>query len=341
MDKNYYDILGVNKDATDAEIKKAYKKLSIKWHPDKHVNDTPEKQKEAEEKFKEISEAYSVLSDKDKRAKYDNPNSNYNDGWGSYEDAFNMFRNRYANNKRQPKKGTNTVADLNITIEDIYTGAVKNIKYKRKVRCEHCRGKGGETHTCPKCNGTGIIEVREVNGNTISIYTNVCDTCGGNGFIIDSKCNYCNGTGFKTAESSIIVNINNIDPNIPEGIYGYSNYGGNESRDEDGPDGGVVLRITKDLKGFNIDGNNIIKTIDIPFYDMVLGGTYTLTLPNNKNVNIKIPENRKDGDQLRLRGKGLNNGDFIVLLKTTYPKLTEDNKKLLKTIKETQEKADS
>ena len=333
MEKNLYDILGIPKDASKADIKKAYKKLSLKWHPDKHVNDTAEKQKEAEEKFKEISEAYSILSNESKRAEYDNPHDTM---W----DSFNNFRNAYSNIHRQIKRGTNAVVDFKLTIEDLYNGGNKTLKYKRKVRCSHCGGKGGDVHICNKCHGTGTIEIRKSSGNMVSIWQSMCDECNGEGYIIDNKCSYCNGTGFEIQESEININIDLVNSDMHDGIYEFSNTGGNESRDINGPDGGLVIRFTKDFGNYSVENNNVLQHIYIPFYDMILGGNYKLTLPNNKIVNIKIPENRNDGDQLRLKGKGIGGGDFIVSLKTIYPELSENDKKLLMTIKENNKKAE-
>lgn len=327
MEKNLYDILGVPKNASKSDIKKAYKKLSIKWHPDKHTNDTPEKQKEAEEKFKEITNAYSILSDDKKRSEYDNPKQYSWDPFENFKAAHRQYRNPVV------QRGANAVVDLVLTIEDLYNGGNKTLKYIRKVRCKHCGGKGGETHVCDMCNGTGIIETQHIQGNMISIYTEPCHKCNGIGFIIDSKCEYCNGTGFTTEEAEITINIDDINPDITPGVYGYSDTGGHESRDVQGLDGGIVLRISKNLGDYTINGNNIYKEIRIPYYDMILGCNYKIVLPNNKNINIKIPENRKDDDQLRLKGKGIRNGDFILILKTDYTNITDEDKNLLKQIK--------
>ena len=214
--KDYYDLLGIDKTASDSEIKKAYRKLAMKYHPDKFSNASEKEKKEAENKFKEINEAYQVLSDSDKKSKYDrfghaafengggNPGG-FGGGFGSGfsgEDIFSSFFGGGfggSQGQRGPEPGNDLRVDVIITLEEVAKGGEKEIKYTRMGKCSKCHGSGAEPGSkmkkCPKCNGTGRIEKiqRTMLGNFKSVVE--CDECHGKGKIPETKCSKCRGTG--------------------------------------------------------------------------------------------------------------------------------------------------
>lgn len=330
MEKNYYDILGVNKDASTADIRKAFKKLSVKYHPDKHINDSDEDKKKAEEKFKEINEAYETLSDEKKRQEYDNP---IPEGFGF--DPFGGFADFFGRGQRQRfvKPGQDIGVTINLDIKDFYNGGIKEIKYKKNIRCGYCGGEGGDTKICPHCHGNGTIEHRQQQGNMTYIQTVPCHHCNGTGKIVLNKCSKCNGTGFTKEDKIFNLNISDLNPTMPSGDYILANGMGHESSDPQGPSGKLIGHIHINLGNYKVQNGNVFEQVEIPYYDILLGTDKEITLPNGKNIIVKIPANSNNEDVIRSKGNGLNGNDYYLCIKATFPKTRKDDDKQLKKIK--------
>lgn len=352
MEKNYYDILGVEKNATDKEIKKAFRQLSLKYHPDKNKGN-----KEAEEKFKEIAEAYSVLSDKDKRMKYDTYGSadasfNFSDfnaddifsnffrGFGGFDSS--PFENR--TNTKKNYKGRNKELKINVTLEDVYKKVQKDVTYSIKRPCSHCNGSGsknGETIQCPHCGGTGQIrESRTVGVGMFSTTITTCHHCNGTGNIVKEQCEHCNGSGLIDTKETIRVEIPTIDKVLAQTYI--KRGGGHSCQNGLGSNGDLTFsfRIVSD-KNFDIDNSNpinIIKTVDISVFDCLLGTTINIEHLDGKTYSIEIKECTKDGQVYAIRGKGFNCqgqiGDLLIKVNMIMPNtLTEKEKNILKKLK--------
>ena len=341
MDKNYYEILGVDKNASEDDIKKAYKKLAMQYHPDRHVNDSEEDKKKAEEKFKEIAEAYDVLSDKEKRAQYDNPPKS---GWESFFEDMNPFKR--AQNTESVKIGRAIRLNLTISLEESFKGIDRDVKFRRKVNCTHCHGTGaidGRVHNCKHCNGTGRIVQEQRNGNMMFQSITTCPYCGGSGREIlkeSEKCKYCNGTGLEEIEVSQHVVL---PPGLFEGIevnignYGHEPVGG-------GMMGMLTIVIHVEKDNYFIQENFNLKHVEkIKFNEALLGCDKEIRFIDGTRAKIHIPEMTKDGTVVyRATGKGMpkireldnsygDRGDYIVVVEHEYPsKFTEEQRKKLK-----------
>ncbi|MFW6378106.1 MAG: molecular chaperone DnaJ [Bacillota bacterium] len=347
--KDYYEILGVDKDADQKEIKKAYRKLAKKYHPDRNPDDP-----EASEKFKEISEAYGILSDEDKRARYDQyghagigeDDFNYEDfargGFGGLEDLFEMFmgggfsgmgRQRTQN---RPTRGRDLEYRMEISFEDAAFGTEKTIRIPRQETCQTCNGSGAKPgsnpRTCPKCDGSGQIRVNQRTpfGNMAQIKT--CDRCQGKGEIIDEPCPDCNGEGRVTRRRDIKVEI-------PAGISSgqrirLSGKGGAGKRG--GPSGDLFVRVdVKPHDLFERKGDDVYYELPINFVQAALGDEIQVPTLEGE-VKLKIPEGTQPGDSLRLKNKGINHlrssgrGDQYIKIKVVIPKsLSSEQKELL------------
>lgn len=331
MEKNYYDILGVSKDASQEEIKKAFKKLSIKWHPDKHINDSAEDQKRAEEMFKEINEAYDTLGDEQKRQEYDNPNpfGDLGSMFGGFGDFFGSRHGR----QQYTEPGKDARITINLDISDFYIGVTKKYKYKKGIRCGHCDGAGGEVYVCPHCHGTGTIQHRTQRGNMLSIQTVPCQHCHGQGKIRKTVCEKCSGSGYIYEEDTFVLDVQTIDPNLPVGDYILQQGGGFESKTPGGPNGNLIGRIYIDLGNYVVSNNNVFEKVEIPYYDMLIGCEKEITLPNNKKIKIKVPENSQPDDMVRSPKNGLNGKDYYMCIKPSFPKLKKNDKDHLNKIR--------
>lgn len=331
MEKSYYDILGVKKDASKDDIRRAFKKLSVKYHPDKHINDSEEDKKKAEEKFKEINEAYEVLSDDKKRQEYDNP---IPEGFGF--DPFGGFADFFGRGQRQRfvKPGQDIGVSINLDIKDFYNSGIKEIKYKKNIRCGHCNGEGGDTKICSHCHGNGTIEHRQQQGNMTYIQTVPCHHCNGTGKIVLNKCSNCNGTGFTKEDKTFKLNISDLNPTMPSGDYVIDNYGGHESSDPQGPSGKLIGHININFGNYKVDKqNNVFEQVEIPYYDMLLGVDKDITLPNSKKIKVTIPKESRDGSVVKSSKNGINGGDYYLCVKAKFPFLEKNDKELLKKIK--------
>lgn len=356
--RDYYEVLGVDKGADEKEIKKAYRKLAMKYHPDR--SDDPD----ATEKFKEISEAYAVLSDDDKRQRYDQFGHAGMDGFSqedifnniNFEDIFQGFgfggggssifdiffggggRNRNSNG---PQRGSDVYYDLQITLEDAFNGISKDIKIARNRTCPECNGTkaapGSKVETCKNCGGTGQVKriQRTILGQMASIQP--CPECKGEGKIISNPCPKCHGRGYTRQTSTITVNI-------PAGVDNGSRIrvpGEGESGRNNGPAGDLYVVIhVKHHKMFERENANLYLEMPISFVQATLGGTVdvpTLT----KDIELKIPAGTQTDTTFRLRGHGMpriNNstfGNLYVNVRVVTPrKLSSKQKKLLRKFEE-------
>lgn len=353
MRKDYYQILGVDRNADAKAISKAYKRLCLRYHPDKQVGKSDEEKKEAEEQFKLIAEAYDCLSDENKRQHYDtfgsmdnfNNQSGYNNAW-SGGDPFDIFAQMFGGRrtggfsgsaaqqkKREP--GSDVRMRIPVTIEDIFNGVTKKVKYKRYVRCSSCHGEGGTgVHTCPKCGGTGqVMEThRTPFGYTQQIST--CSVCKGTGEVVDKKCTTCNGTGFKEIEEI-------IEMNFPAGMQngnGFQYTGkGNEAKSSLGSNGNfiAIVQYQIDSERYVIEGNDVLERIYIPYYDILLGCEHKVVLPNGKEHVLNIESCTPEGKVIKLYRAGLQGlGDYYFEIHYKFPDtLSDSDRKALEQIK--------
>lgn len=349
--RDYYEVLGVSKNASEDEIKKAYRKLSKKYHPD--INKEPG----ADEKFKEVSEAYEVLSDSQKRAAYDqyghastDPNFGAGGGFGGFEGfgggSFGGFEDIFesffggggrSSNPNAPRQGSDLQYSLNLSFEEAIFGTQKNITFKREDECKTCHGSGAKpgTHpeTCPRCHGQGTINIERQTplGRVMSRQT--CPECQGKGQIIKDPCADCHGTGRVTDNHSVKVNV-------PAGVEDGQQMrlsGQGEAGYNGGPYGDlfVVFRV-EESDIFNREGSDIFYDLPVSFVQVTLGTEVEVPTVHGK-VKLKIPAGTQTGTTFRLRGKGAprlrgsGNGDQHVTVNLITPKhLNEAQRKALK-----------
>lgn len=349
--RDYYEVLGVSKGATDDEIKKAFRQQSKKYHPDLHPGD-----KEAEAKFKEVNEAYQVLSDADKKSRYDrfghagvDPNYGAGGAGGGFNgagfdfgdifgDIFGGFGGFGGGSRRNgPRRGADVRQVVDITFEEAAFGCTKKINITKQEKCDTCNGTGAKpgtsADTCPHCHGTGQIQTQQ---RTILGYmTNVttCPHCKGEGKIIKEPCRDCRGTG-KMRKSKV------IEINVPAGIDNGQTMqltGQGEAGDRGGPNGDLLVTIrVRPHELFKREGNDVYISMPISIAQAALGAT--LTVPTlDGAVEYEIPEGTQTGTRFRLRGKGIpyirskNRGDEYVTVNVEIPKnLTLRQKEILK-----------
>lgn len=335
MQQDYYKILGINKGASDEEIKKAYKKMCLKYHPDRFAGYPEKDKKDAEEKFKDVQEAYNVLSDPDKKQFYDNygtiegfdQNMMHNgagfpgfDGFPSFEgfsgfgnmfnDFFGNTQNNQANNSK--RAGQSIKTKINVNIDIIMSGGEIKIKVPRKIRCTHCNGIGGENEvTCNHCHGTGMMTTVQQTPFGIIQNSRPCPHCNATGKVVKNKCTHCNGEGFIIKNEEITINI---PSNIENGHIITITGKGHESKTPNMPNGDLIV-----IAIYNIDENkysidpssgDVYEKIDVPYYDCILGTSFDKTLPNKHNVKVDIPEKSKEGTLIKIQNEGLKISKF-------------------------------
>ena len=362
--RDYYEVLGVSKTATDDEIKKAYRKIAIKYHPDRNPGD-----KEAEEKFKEAAEAYDVLHDQQKRQQYDQfgfnaPGGGFGDGGGfsSMDDIFSMFGDIFGGHggggfggfggfgggggaRRKPQyRGADLRMKVSLTLQEVLTGTTKKFKVKKDVACQHCHGTGAEagsgSETCPTCHGSGVVSrtVRTMLGMMQT--QSECPTCHGEGTVIKNKCTECGGTGVVKGEEVVEVKI---PAGVAEGMVVNVPGKGNAGQ-HNGISGDIQVYITEEPNDtFVRDGNDVIYNLLLDFPTAVLGGDVEIPTIDGGKVKIKVEPGTQPGKTLRLRGKGLpsvpgygnGTGDLVVNISVYVPKtLSSDEKKAIEKFRE-------
>ena len=358
MGKDYYQVLGVDKNASADEIKKAYRKLALKYHPDRTKGD-----KEAENKFKETAEAYEVLSDQNKKAQYDRYGEDGLKGafsgqgggfsWqdfshaNDFEDIFgNIFGNSIFGDffgggaRRRPsstgKRGADLRVNLKLTLEEIAHGTEKTIKLKKHIRCQACSGIGAKTGssrtTCQKCGGTGEIHTQSRSFFGTFINVQACPACNGEGKIIDEPCPSCSGTGRVRDTETVTVNI-------PAGVT-TGNYIPLQGQGDVGPNGGppgdVILYIEETgHELFDRKDDDVIYELPLSFSQAALGDTLEVPTLDGR-ARLKIPAGTQSGKVFRMRGKGINHlnrnsaGDQLVRVWVWTPAdLSRTERKLL------------
>ena len=356
--RDYYEVLGVSKSADATEIKKAYRKLALKYHPDKNPGD-----KEAEEKFKEAAEAYDVLSNEEKKRRYDQFGHAGVGGAGqggfgggmSMDDIFSHFGDIFGSfggfsgfggfgggrSARRVNRGTNLRVKVKMNLQEIATGIEKKIKVKKYVACQHCNGTGakdGKSYsTCSTCKGSG--QVTRVQNTILGAMqtTSTCPTCEGEGKIINEKCTFCNGEGVLMSEEVISINI---PAGVGEGMQLSLSGKGNAAR-RGGVNGDLIVLIEEEEHPELVrDGNDLLYNVFIGYPEAVLGETVEIPTIEGK-VKVKIEAGTQPGKILRLPGKGFpdvngyGKGDLLAKVNVWIPKnLSKDEKKLVEKMKE-------
>ena len=354
MAKDYYDILGVSRGSSDDEIKKAYRKLAHKYHPDKSGGD--------EKKFKEINEAYQVLSDKSKRSQYDQFGQTFEgagpgggQGFGGFDfsgfqqgfdgqgfdfgegfgDIFSdIFGGRQTRDRRQP--GRDIQVDVEISFEEMVRGAKREVNLYRRVQCDVCHGTGGEPgskeETCPTCKGSGKVQqtVRSMFGSFAQVSN--CPTCSGSGKTYSKKCHKCAGEGRIKEDQKISVDI-------PAGISSgqtISVRGQGEAGEKGAQSGDLYVNVyVKPHPKFKRDNDNIISSEHISFSQATLGDKIKVETIEG-DVTMKVPQGTQSGELFRIKGKGVpslrgsSRGDHLVKIVVDVPKkLSREQKKLI------------
>jgi molecular chaperone DnaJ len=327
--RDYYEVLGVAKNATADEIKKGYRKMAIKYHPDKNPGD-----KEAEEKFKEAAEAYSVLSDEHKRQLYDQYGPSlgpqgfggagaggYSNGFSSVDDIFSMFGDIFGGSgfrggfgggggaRRRTRKGSDLRITVKLTLEEIASGVTKTLKIPVKEKCDSCNGtgaKGGTAFTtCTTCHGSGVVtQVQNTMFGQMQSQT-VCPHCQGEGKIITEKCPDCGGNGVQNKERTISFNI---PAGVQDGmVLTLSGKGNAPAR---GGVNGDLLVVIQEVKHPELirDGNDLIYNLMLDFPTAALGGSVEVATITGR-ARLNIPAGTQPGKVLRMRGKGLPSTD--------------------------------
>jgi len=345
VDIDYYEILEVSRSATLEEIKKAYRRLALKYHPDRNPGD-----KEAEEKFKLINEAYQVLGDEKKRAIYDRygkaglenqgfsgfSQSSYDDIMDFFEQVFgSAFGRGFGRQRNEQKYPLDLALELEIDFKEALFGVQKEIEYDYKVPCSACRGTGakdGFLHTCPECHGRGQIYYRQ----GFMTFSQTCPRCDGRGEVAKEQCPVCYGYGFTTQKERITVDI-------PEGIDNEDRIRvplkGNVS--PKGQRGDLYITIyVKEDEHFLRHGDDIYMEVPVFFTKALLGETITIPTPRGERE-LKLKIGTKDKEQFRFKGEGFKNirtgrkGDLIVQVKIIFPaRLSPEQKELVKKLEE-------
>lgn len=341
--KDYYKTLGVNKDATQEKINKAYKKLCMKWHPDRWVNATEGEKKNAEEKFKEVNEANSILSDKQKRQQYDLFGSADGIAFNPFEGfgGFSPFSDLFTGHTEQHRafRGSNVDIIVDITLKETFEGGKKSITYSYRGPCEKCNGTGakdGKTETCHYCNGSGRYRNVQNIGGMTTITETVCPYCHGRGTIIKDKCPHCKGEG-------TINLLNTIEINIPKGIPQDATICLREQGNY--PKGGGVpgdLNVTFNIKkddNFWRKGDDLCTKLELTLLEAWCGCNKTVKHIDGTEHTITIKQLTPNGEKYVLPQLGFKNilngdfdspGDFVIIINYTMPKtITEEQKKLL------------
>lgn len=341
--KDYYDILGVSRNASTEEINKAYKKLALKYHPDRNPGN-----KNAEAKFKEINEAKEILTDPKKRQEYDNPgfSSGFGDpfeGKDPFEEFFGRHSSRSQTRYDDPRdyRGKNCEAKLNLDIDDFYFKGIKSVTFLKDFRCTVCNGEGGiGVKECPYCHGTGMVTESRQQGNMFFQSSHPCPHCGGRGKTVEKKCAACSGKGFigKLWKEDINLDRIPVEYLLRDGVRIDVGPLGSESKKPEGQNGELYITVhhNYDKSKYHInDYGDIESKQDVDWKDILLGSKIELHLPGDQNMKMTIPECCKAGKKLRIKGKGIDGHDYIVVVNPIFPtKLDSKTKKAITKLKE-------
>ena len=358
--RDYYEVLGVNRNASKDDIKKAYRKLAMQYHPDRNPGD-----KSAEDKFKEAAEAYEILSHDDKRNNYDRfghegvrGNGFGGEGFSSVNDIFSHFSDIFGGSSifdeffggsqrgRSRRRGAGTPgSDLRVTLklslEEIATGTTKKIKIRKQIKCNDCNGIGAQAgtslKTCPACNGTGEIKSvsRSVFGQFVNITT--CNNCSGEGQVVDSPCRTCSGDGRITDETTLKIDV-------PAGVEdgNYMTMRGEGNAGKRGGHNGDIIVVFQELphEYFIREKDDIIYNLFISFPQAALGAEVEVPTLAGKSM-LKIDQGTQPGKLLKMKGKGIRhlnyagNGDQIVRINVAIPqKLNSKEREMIKQLSE-------
>lgn len=361
--RDYYEVLGVDKNASEDEIKKAYRKIAIKYHPDRNPDN-----KEAEEKFKEAAEAYDVLHDPQKRQQYDQFGFDGPAGMGggfggfggggfSMDDIFSMFGDVFGGHSgfggfggfgggggRAQHRGSDLRLKVRLSLQEVATGVTKKFKVRKDITCNHCHGSGAENgsqaETCPKCNGSGVV-VKTVRTMIGMMQTQTeCPECHGEGTVIKNKCHQCGGTGIVKGEEVVEIKIPaGVADGMVVNVPGKGNAGMHN-----GVNGNIQVFIEEEPNDtFVRDGQDVIFNLLLDFPTAALGGDVEVPTIDGSKVKIKIEPGTQPGKTLRLRGKGLpavpgygsGSGDLVVNISVYVPKeLNRHEKEILEQLRE-------
>ncbi|TKB97000.1 molecular chaperone DnaJ [Pedobacter cryophilus] len=363
--RDYYDILGVSKNSPADEIKKAYRKLAIKFHPDKNPDD-----KAAEDKFKEAAEAYEILSNPEKKQRYDQfghagSQGGYGGGYGgggmNMDDIFSQFGDIFGGGGGSPfdsffggggqssrggrrvQRGTNLRIKVKLTLEEIANGVEKKIKVNKQIICDTCDGSGAKDKnsfsTCKTCGGSGAV--RRVTNTILGQMqtTSTCPTCNGEGSTISAKCNTCHGDGVTRGEETISINI---PAGVSEGMQLSMSGKGNAAPRGGVPGDLIILVEETPHESLKREGINVIYDLHVSFVDATLGASVEVPTIDGK-ARIKLEPGTQGGKILRLKGKGIpevnsyHKGDQLIQINIWTPKtLNNEERDLLEQLRESQ-----
>ena len=362
--RDYYEVLGVSKNASEDEIKKAYRKIAIQYHPDRNPGD-----KQAEEKFKEAAEAYNVLHDPQKRQQYDQFGFDGPMGSGGFggfggasmdlNDIFSMFGDVFGGHGfggfggfggssrgggNAQHRGNDLRLKVRLTLKEINEGVTKKFKVRKDICCEHCHGTGAEggsgTETCQTCHGQGYVIRTQQSLFGMMQTQSVCPTCGGEGRVIKNKCKECGGTGVTKGEEVVEIKI---PAGVAEGMVVNVPGKGNAGH-RNGINGDIQVFIEEEENDtFVRDGNDLIYNLLLDFPTAALGGEVDIPTIDDKTLKVKIEPGTQPGKTMRLRGKGLpavqgygsGRGDLVVNISVYVPKtLSRDEKKAIEAFRD-------
>lgn len=347
-EKNYYDILGISESDRkkqgkefDKILKKAFRSMAVKYHPDKWVNGSEQEKADAEAKFKEANEAHDILSDPEKRKMYDTygtVNPRQNTGGNDVDDMMRNFARRHGFNiddnfgptaRKRMVVGSDVNARVKVSVKDIINGATKKFRYRKMSPCSSCNGtgnkNGSEPQQCPHCNGRGMYTKTTRYGNSIYQETSTCPYCGGAGIVITDPCPQCSGSGLQETKDEETVTI---PKGVTNNAYITIEGKGNHAMHCDGVPGNLnVIFTIDDSDGFNLmdDSNyDIVYNKYVSVLDFLTGTSVTVPLPEGGDVNIDIRPGEEDGQLHRIIGKGLydsysNRGDYFVKMHMRMP----------------------
>ena len=358
--RDYYEVLGVDKNASEDDIKKAYRRIAIKYHPDRNPGD-----KEAEEKFKEAAEAYDVLHDPQKRQQYDQFGFNGPGGMGGFggfgggfsmDDIFSMFGDVFGGrggfggfggfgggHQASQHRGSDLRLKVRMSLQEVATGVTKKFKVRKDITCNHCHGTGsedGQTDSCPTCHGSGVVTRTTQSLFGMMQTQSVCPTCQGEGRIIKNKCHECGGSGVVKGEEVVEIKI---PAGVADGMVVNVPGKGNAAV-HNGVNGNIQVFIEEEPNDpFIRDGNNVLYNLLLDFPTAALGGDVEIPTIEGKKVKIGIEPGTQPGKTLRLRGKGLpsvqgygnTTGDLVVNVSVYVPKtLTHEERKVMEQLRE-------